>query len=376
MKIGVYGRQDIVTHLQAMNSNSHIQSIQSKEQLLHTTDFDGIIVVQHDMNPLEISALRENHPQLHLLVLLQEEDRVLQQLCLMKGMQTLPANRAPACVQQVLEHNWFVRDYPMKTHHIISISGTHPQVGTTQASISLAMALKEHQLKVCVLGLNVYNPGELLSNEQKHSLDSLYSSLEHGILTSAQFQAMCTDIHGIDYLIGSRSLTKWDSYEVEPIRYLIKLAASIYDHVILDMGAFYHHAPAIASLYEASHHILIATQQQISIDQFTLWKQQVLHNLEAYTTDFYLMINKYDAKQDISPNYIAQALDMHLLCVVPHIPVAENIMLEKGILWNQPNKEYRKPFMEIAHGFMPQEHLLTQEKSLHLPTFLRRWFAS
>mgnify|MGYP002655705576 CR=1 FL=1 len=247
--------------------------------------------------------------------------------------------------KQLILQEWL--DHIVKINqNVISISGTHPQSGVTQTSISLALALRELNYKVCVIGLNLYNPGEIIGFPSEFSFDSLYHSVSNNLFDAEGLKKQLIEIHGIQYLVGNRNFLKKNKYHPEPIHSLINIVKDEYDFVILDLGSIYDTSGSLAGIMTGGTKILVGNQDEYSIRNFNRWYDQFLSPIGIKKEDLLLVVNRFDPVNLLKPKKIEEETGVALFEKIPSISVDGS----DGVLYNYYIKAYNRTFNRIAKG--------------------------
>lgn len=247
--------------------------------------------------------------------------------------------------KQLILQEWL--DHIVKMNqNVISISGTHPQSGVTQTSISLALALRELNYKVCVIGLNFYNSGEIIGFPSEFSFDSLYHSVSNNLFDAEGLKKQLIEIHGIHYLVGNRNFLKKNKYHPEPIQSLINIVKDEFDFVILDLGSIYDTSGSLAGIMASGTKILVGTQDEYSIRNFNKWYDQFLSPIGIKKDDLLLVVNRYDPVNLIKPKKTEEETGVTLFEKIPSISVDGS----DGVLYNYYFKTYNRTFNRIAKG--------------------------
>jgi MinD-like ATPase involved in chromosome partitioning or flagellar assembly len=334
---------------------------------------EGLVIEQNGYSTSEFIQLRSKYPMMKILLIIEEFDYVLRRVCIAHDIDTLSSNLIEEKLKSIVQTSWLHMAKKSDFKNVISVSGTHSQVGTTQTALSLAMCMKELNLNVCVLGLDVYNPGELSKVSADYSLDSIYSSVDNHLITFEKLKKTMVDVNGVHYLVGNRNFLKKLEFQIEPMKELIHMAKEGFDYVLLDLGSHYDHAPALAGLYYSNTHLLITTQQEVGARHFRKWQDQVLGRLGYGEEKFLLCVNKYSSHAILTPKQLEEDLKISLFEQIPYLIGAEDIEIDEILLYYSINKSYRKAIERIVKGIIQQEE--DMEGRLKKKGFLG-WFAS
>lgn len=346
MKIGYLSSfTGLETFLNEHQSISELIVINTTDEI--DTKMGGIILDEMHVHVGEIVALREKYPLMNILVLAKEQvEERLQTVCAAQEIDLLKVTDSLEHIITFIETEWLHlqrSDYK----NVISISGTHPQVGVTQTVHGLANALTSLNYRTAVLGLNLYNPGEIAIEVAEYTLDSIYSSLANRMFTKEKIVEVMQNFDNYSYLPGNRNVRHIRLYKLDTIEYLINQVKDEFDVVLLDLGSIYDTAAALGGIYYSSKHILVGTQQEISSRSFKRWSDQIFSDLSINTNDFHLVINKYTPSSIITSKQLSEEINVPLIGTIPYVAGAENIEHEDGTI---AYKSHIKPYMKALTG--------------------------
>jgi Flp pilus assembly CpaE family ATPase len=354
MKIAFFGKSEgLMDAFKQIKQISSVTPIERLDVLMDKHDYNGL-VIEHTPEHLssELIQIRNGNPMLKILLLHQQSDDILERICAARDIAVLKDNPTSEMVKSFIEKEW-LKVGQAGSNHVVSISGTHSQVGTTQTAFSLAKTLANLNYKVKVLGLNVANPGELEKYPSENSFDTIYPYLEHRTINADSLEAYMVNVENFKYLVGNRDMTRWFDYQVEPVNHLIDLASETSDVVILDLGSFYNTALCVSGLLKSNMHILVTTQQEASFKQFIRWKKQILSQMENMNANgFFLLINKFDSELSLTPKHLTEAFGIHLLETIPYVPQAEDYLIEDALLYNAFHRGYLKAFDAVGKAVL------------------------
>ena len=356
MKIAIYGHPEGLTEtLQQVKQITSVSTLDKLETLLDKHDYEGLIIRhQPEILSSELIEIRNANPTLNMLLIQKHSDEILERICEVREITVFKEEPSFEDIKQFILREWLDIS-PSGTNNVISISGSHSQVGTTQTAFSIAKTLANLNYSVKVLGLNVANPGELEKYPTENAFDTVYQQLEHKTFNKEMLESTMVEVENFKYLVGNRDMTRWFDYQVEPVNHLIDLASETCDVVILDLGSFYNTALCISGLLKSDMHILVTTQQEASIKQFVRWKKQVLSQMKNMDSkDFYLVINKYDNELSLTPKHLTEIFGIHLLETIPYVPQAEEYLIEDALLYNAMHRGYLKSFDAIGKAIIAQ----------------------
>ncbi|MDA6131192.1 hypothetical protein OSK38_27985, partial [Escherichia coli] len=86
-----------------------------------------------------------------------------------------------------------------------------------------------------------------------------------------------------------------------------------FDVVLIDVGAFYDSYLPIKALQMSNTHILVSSQEQLSIDEYRRWQEQVLNRFSFHPKSRYQIVNKHASKAIITTKHLEEKNDVPLL---------------------------------------------------------------
>lgn len=353
MKVSYYAsNSDLKSHLSGHSEVTQVNEVSTIEDLKDKKyKMDGLIADTSAVSPTELIEIRELFPEAKMLLLLSEDlSAPHQRVCAAYSIDSVSQSSQENIIQ-FLNKNWFAIE-ENKFENVISISGTHPQAGSTQVAFSFANSIVTKGFKACVIGLNAYNPGEVAGHDEAQSFDMLYTALANNVATFEQIKQMMVQVNEFDYLVGNRNPLKSATFDVVSVELLVEIVKDHYDLVILDTGATYDNALSLGGLLNSGVHILVGTQQSISYQSFERWQNLVLKDL-GYTADqFSLLVNKYAPAASISQKQLDDYLGTTLYGYLPYFPGAEDYELENGAILTYATKEYEKQVSQMVTGIL------------------------
>jgi Mrp family chromosome partitioning ATPase len=378
MRVGLdtpHHTENIMSILKAVGNITDIVTIHSFEALEKKDGkVDAFIIEQNGYNTSNLIELRKKHPNMKVLLITDDFDHMLKRICVAHDIDTIHSLSIQEQMKLLIQVKWFHMIAKSDYKNVISVSGTHGQVGITQTTFSLAMCMRELNLNVCVLGLDVHNPGELSKVTAEYSMDSIYSSVDNKLLTFEKLKRTMVEVEGVYYLVGNRNFLKKLEFQIEPIKDLINITKGGFDYVLLDIGSNYDNAPALAGLYYSNTHLLVTTQQEVGGRHFKKWQEQVLGRL-GYSEDKFLMcVNKYSSHAILSAKQLEEELKIPLFEQIPYLIGAEDIEIDETLLYKSMSKPYKKAIERIVKGIL--EETKEMEWNPKKKKGLLGWFAS
>ncbi|MEW4286217.1 AAA family ATPase [Priestia koreensis] len=333
------------------------QIVASVEELTPKQKLFGLIIDEDQTSTAELITLRQRFPKLRVLVLAESDESLLRlkKFATAQQMDVISQRVSNEEILFTLKSLWFSVNHS-EYKNVISISGTHPQVGVTQTALSLGKELRALNNSVCVLGFNFYHAGEMPKQSTDYSFDVIYPSLENRLIEKEKIKEVMYEVDKLYYMIGNRNYHRKHAYEMEPIKLLIDYAKDQFDYVLIDIGAQYDTAGALAGLEYSDTHVLVGTQQMVSSQHFNRWKELILRDLGYKDEDFLLVVNKYDASRTLSSKQLAEDLGVPLYNQIPLVADAMDSEMLYGFIHDSLDKPYLKVMTDIARGLTDETY--------------------
>lgn len=232
--------------------------------------------------------------------------------------------------------------------NVCAVLGTHPQVGTTIVSLNLAHKLSQSDMTVCVLGLNQYNSGsDFFAQHVGCSLDEIYTQLvdqdKHLKSNELMNYLHYDERRRFHYLAGNQDFAKRGLYRSENIEYLISMASSQFDLVILDCGFSPCNNLTLQGLFKSEVKLLVGSQQPLSARLWGQMNQDILRLLGVTSDEFLLVVNRYKYDLPIDAAAIQRMMEVPVMTVIPDFGIEGTICeLEKKLFVESKNKHVRK----------------------------------
>ena len=366
MKVAIYQPSELLKRIALLTSqfDDPDLEIQSLDDLGKERRVEALLLERGDMSAHDVLLLREKFPLLKILIIYDEYDEFFNKSCITHDVHSLSKQIGEKEILRILQVEWFGLEEATEFQNVVAIHGTHRQVGTTQIALSIGNTLAELNYKVAVLGLNPYNPGELRPYKTKYSLDQVYDLLEGGVIKNGDdLKKYMLEIGKLHYLVGNADFYKSPQFEKEPIEHLIDVAKSYFDVVVLDVGSFYDSFLAITALERSNTHILVATQENLSINEYNRWKKQFLSRFSFHPKNSYMVVNKYASNAIITPKQLEQTHNTNLLAQIPYFPEAADAEYEEGILSRAGYKAYFKVIEGLAKSVANDVMNFKEDKS-------------
>lgn len=199
--------------------------------------------------------------------------------------------------------------------------GSSARVGTTMTVQACAEEISENsEYRVALLSLNDRPSTSFLKVKaaEEIGIDQIRIKLMNGILTPTELTEAMVKKNNLFILPGPQSIFNLRYYLPEHVDFLIQLARSMFDIILIDAGSNYQSALAFASVRTARTRFMIATQEPSAKEQFDRIRDQVLKPLQITPDDFYLVANKYIKSSPVfSGKQMAEMYEMHLAAAIP-----------------------------------------------------------
>lgn len=350
----------LISFTQQLEEYLEVQSIEELEK-----DKKAVVIAldRGDLTPIDIIDLRGKFPRQRILMMFSDRDTLFENACIAHDVLLIPSEWTLRQQLDTIQKEWFGLEEQTEYHNVVAFHGTHRQVGVTQTALSVGNILGTFNLKTVVLGLNPYNPGEIINQKGSYSFDQIYDLLVGNLITDGQsllpYLLKKNDFY---YLTGNMDYYKAPEYEKEAVEKLINICKEYFDVVILDIGAFYDNLLPLTALEMSNTHILVSSQEQLSIDDYKRWDEQVLSRFEFFPKARYLVVNKYGSKGIITAKHLEEKLSVPLLLHIPFFPEANDAEIEEGILVLSEFSPYRKAIVGLAKTVSNETGRIGEEK--------------
>lgn len=347
--------------------------VQSFEELQKERKTEVIITGQNELTGADIIDIRSKFDKHKILVVMEKEDPFFYNSCIAHDILVLFSDWTEREQLDRIQKAWFGLEEQTEYHNVVAIHGTHRQVGVTQIALSVGHVLGSFNNRTIVLGLNPYNSGEIVTRKSTYSFDQIYDLLLTNVITDGE--SLLPYLEKVDqfyYLPGNRDFYKAVQFEGEAVERLIKICKAYFDIVILDVGAFYDSYLPIKALQMSNTHILVSSQEQLSIDEYKRWQDQVLSRFSFHPKSRYQIVNKHASKAIITTKHLEEKHDIPLLLNIPFFPEANDAEIESGLLVLADYLPYTKVIEGLAKTISSETGRYGASNSLSESAF--RWF--
>lgn len=348
MKSAIVGPSEelkrLVLFTQQLSDSVEVQSL---NEIIKDKKIEVILTEQKDLTPGDIIQIRQQFYDHKILILVDEIEPFFEKSCIAHDVLLLSKEMTEREQLDLIQKAWFGLEEQTEYHNVIAIHGTHRQVGVTQIALSLGHTLGVFNLKTLVIGLNPYNPGELPTIQSTYSFDQVYDLIQSNVINSAEsLLPYLSEQNGFHYLVGNRDFYKAVQFESKPVERLIQFAKEHFQIVILDVGSFYDSFLPLVGLQMSNTHILVSSQEYISLEEYKRWKEQVLNRFEFYPKSNFQVVNKFASKAILTPKQLEDKHGVPVLAQVPFFPEANDAEIDDGIL----SMAAYTPYVRVIEG--------------------------
>lgn len=354
MKVAVLS--NVLNIDQIVDKVEHIEEvvkINSLEELQSKIKFDGLVIDRLGMQATELLSLRENHPNICIIMFFQEKDDLFEKTCITHEIYPMLEEDIELRLYNVISERWFNVTKNTDYENVIAIAGTHSRVGVTEIALGLGVNTVNFNRKTILISLNPYSPGELEKIQTKQSFEHIYELFENNYIPSIdEFLNQINEVQGLYYLVGNRDFYKAYSFKREPIEKLINFAKENFDIVYLDVGSFFENFAPNVGLLMSNTHLWITTQEHVGIKQYKRWEEQIFRSFEFKAKHKHLVINQYSNQALLNPKYMEENLGIPFLRSVPFIPGANDIQIETSFIANSDERRFIDPVHNLTKALL------------------------
>lgn len=265
---------------------------------------------------------------------------------------------------------------------IITFIGTTPNTGTTLAAISHSYHIAQHTMcKVVYLCLNLKSSKlhrYFGITELPISLDTLLPNLKNKQLADETFEKLLfqpSKKHEVYMLFGNQQRELAEQFMEDDLQYLIAMAQSKFDYVILDTSSYWDNAGTFAALQLADHIVITTTDARSNFQEdFQRWFGTISSHmrLELDRASLLLIRQSFSDQQYSFKDIVAET------AITPYaqtyFPTTVLSYLDRGELleWLLQVNEAKQWFTNSCHILLNPEHL-SQLPSSYLPVTRMYW---
>ncbi|NOU92623.1 hypothetical protein GC093_05185 [Paenibacillus sp. LMG 31456] len=309
----------------------------------------------------EAVALRRRYPDNKFIYMLSNGDdppalKAVQTLCAAHGMKYVLPYRTP---EQVADETAEICSGKERTvSKVITVIGALPQIGLTSSLIGLGVMLSRmSEVRIGILGMNGWNPGDSGLRYTAKYLDELWGSLQGKQLQAEELrgkmQQLAPKVH---YLAGNRDLKKLYYYQTDGVSWLIEKARECFDVVLIDAGSYVDHALAAQSIHVSDLLLVQMHQGQQAKAQWCRMHEHILQPVFRWNERQKMLLFN---KMHHSPNFenekqLSRQMDMPYIGSLPYVASFHRSELESSLLnlhWPDYDKELQKVARAIMHYY-------------------------
>ncbi len=249
----------------------------------------------------------------------------------------------------------------LKINNVVALFGADSKVGTTLTAMSLAENLAERsEGTIAFLNMSGHISHSYLDNDKGKGLDSIRTKIHNKILQQDELsQAMLQigELKNLYILPPCKTLIDFKYYTTDHIEYIINMASSIFDIVIVDAGWYPHNALYFGALNSTPNRYMVTTQQQSSLANHLIIRHQALDEYgitarkpegeikEKAPESILLIANRFS--EQLSTN-ILKEYDMVQAVNLPNVPMAVSRVDEGSRSLIGLNKYYDRQMDKLA----------------------------
>jgi hypothetical protein len=309
----------------------------------------------------EAVALRRRYPDNKLIYMLSNGTdslalKAVQTLCAAHGIHYILPYRTPEQVAYEAAGICLAKERPVSK--VITALGALPQTGLTSSLLGLGVTLSRLSgVRIGILGMNGWNPGDSGLRYSAKYLDELWGSLQGKQLQAVELrgkmQQLAPNVH---YLAGNRDLKKLYYYQTDGVSWLIEKARECFDIILIDAGSYPDHALAAQSIHTSDLLLVQTHQGQQGKAQ---WRRMYEHILQPVfqwdERQTMLFFNKMYRTPDVeNEKQLSRQLDMPYVGSLPYVASFYRSELESSLLavhWPDYDKELQKVGRAIMHYY-------------------------
>ena len=208
--------------------------------------------------------------------------------------------------------------------NVIAFFGADSKVGTTVTAQAVAEAIAENtEYQVCFINLSGQPSFDYVDRDVSgYGLDIIKTKIFNSILTEDELHSVMIKKDNLSILPSAKTFEDFRYYQPNHVEYLIGLASSIFDIVIVDAGFCPNSGLYIGVLNSTKNRYMITTQQESCVHMFNIVKNQILDILDIDLSNIYLVVNRFNNDLNMpNPGAIAKnAYNMILASTLPNVP--------------------------------------------------------
>lgn len=312
-------------------------------------DFETVVISDQEIQPMSLESFASSFKAAKIYYLISNSFKtsiIDNKIAICKQCNIIgipPKQSLRQIVQIILE----IQKKRTSDKKVISVMGTHPQVGTTMTTLCLASLLKEKtNLSVAVLGLNSFNPGTLFVDYQAPTFDEFYDQIAESrrtVKSDEMINYVHTASNGVVYLAGNQDFTKRFYYKSDDIASIIQIFSDQYDIVLLDVGCSPDNNLTIQGLLNSDTKVLVTNQQAIGQNLWARMNSDILRLLNISNEEFLMVVNKYRPDFPTDARALQQEMNVSVIGTIQDFS-SEGMLceLEGCLLIDSKNKSVKK----------------------------------
>lgn len=249
---------------------------------------------------------------------------------------------------------------------VISFFGTHSGAGVSTTTLNVANSLAQRtEAKVLVLSLNVWDPSDYFYEYQGHHLNDLKVDLRTQSLTPARLEeSLSQHSSGFYHLAGNRDIKMQRYFHPEEVEHLITVAKESFDLVLIDSGTHFDSGTTAQAYMSSNLRFLVTTQEEKGYrGYFPHVFQQLIEPIGGKTSDFMLLINKYQNRNTIiDSKKLEEELNMAMVATIPDMNDLGNMSTyQKKLLYDLASDSVYTKNIDLVSNLIISETKLTEK---------------
>jgi MinD-like ATPase involved in chromosome partitioning or flagellar assembly len=310
----------------------------------------------------------------------------VQSACAAHSIECLPPYRTTVQVAEDIVSRCLGKQ--IRQSKVIAIAGAQPQTGVTTSVLHMAGRLaKQTGLRIGVLGMNGWNPGDSGLMYKGKYLDEVWGSLHGKQLSSSELPSKMQQVApSVYYLAGNRDMKKLYYYQPEGAGWLIDCARACFDLVLLDVGSYLDHGLAAQSIHSCDLLLVQLTQSIQAREQWQRTREQVLEPILAFDMlKALLWLNRFreDSPELETAGQLAKQLDLPSIGSLPEVRELLRAEADRNLLQCSMPTRYEAELDKVCRSIMDyygipaaRGHAMQSREASRLSNswnWLRRW---
>ncbi|WP_284644240.1 hypothetical protein [Paenibacillus silviterrae] len=351
----------------------------------------GIIAVSDRHWDLSfVLSLRSKYAGSHCFYLLSNQGEAahfqqMQRVCSEHGIHCiLPYRTASQIIDDIVRYSSDPPPPPARSQ-VVAILGALPQSGVTTSVLHLAARLAElADIRIGILGMNGWNPGDAGIPYTAKYLDELWGAVHSKQLTAAELPSKMQQVAPkVHYLAGSRDLKRLYYYQPEGAAWLIECACKSFDLLLLDAGSYPDHALAAQSIH-ACDRLLVQLGQSVQAKaQWLRTREQLMNPVFAFPeSKLLLWFNRmHRTAEDLeNERQLSEQLRLPYIGALPYDPSFLRMEADRRLLRMSLSTDYQVELDKVCRWLidlykLPARPLLPSaiQNNTVRWSWLRRW---